>query len=36
MGLFSKLKENVEKAKERDRMVAERKKAECERDLNDL
>lgn len=33
MGLFSKLKENAEKAKEHDRMVAERKKAECERDL---
>ena len=33
MGLFGKLKENMEKAKEHERMVTERRKAEYERDL---
>ena len=32
MGLFGKLKENMEKAKEHERMVAERRKTEFERD----
>ncbi len=34
MGLFSKLKENIEKAKEYEKMVNEKRKAEYEKDLN--
>ena len=34
MGLFSKLKENIEKSKERQKMMMEKKKAEYERDIS--